>query len=63
VIALVCGWTSAAVSALVGGILAYLLFLLPDKDPARSTATVVVSLGLYAVSSMVIIWPPRATGA
>lgn len=56
IIALVCGWTSAAASALVGGLLAYLLFLLPDTDPARNTATTIVSLGLYAVSSMVIIW-------
>jgi two-component sensor histidine kinase len=56
VIALVCGWTSAAISALGGGILACLLFLLPDKDPAGNMAAVVVSLGLYAVSSMVIIW-------
>ena len=56
VVALVCGWTSAAISALAGGLLAYLLFLLPDKDPAGGTATLVVSFGLYAVSSMVIIW-------
>jgi two-component sensor histidine kinase len=56
VIGLVCGWTSAAISALGGGVLAYFLFLLPDKDPARTTATLVVSLGLYALSSMVIIW-------
>ena len=56
VIAFVCGWTSATFSALVGGILAYLLFLFPDKDPARNSATVVVSLALYGASSIVIIW-------
>lgn len=56
VIAFVCGWASAAISALVGGTLAYVLFLLPDKDLARSSATVIVSLGLYGASSVVIIW-------
>jgi two-component sensor histidine kinase len=56
VIALVCGWTSAAISALAGGILASLLFLLPDQDPARGPATIVVSVGLYSASSFVIIW-------
>lgn len=56
VIAFVCGWASAAISALAGGTLAYLLFLLPDKDLAGSSATVVVSLGLYGASSIVIIW-------
>jgi two-component sensor histidine kinase len=55
-VAFVCGWISAAISALIGGVLAYLLFLLPDKEPARNAATVAVSLGLYFVSSMVIIW-------
>lgn len=56
VIAFVCGWASAAISALAGGTLAYLLFLLPDKSLAGSSATVVVSFGLYGASSIVIIW-------
>lgn len=56
VIAFVCGWASAAISAFVGGTLAYVLFLLPDKDLARSSTTVIVSLGLYGASSIVIIW-------
>lgn len=56
VIALVCGWISAAISAFLGGILAYFLFLLPDKDLARGAATEAISLGLYAASSIIIIW-------
>ena len=56
VIALVCGWIVASFAALLGGILAYLLFLLHNQAVAGGAAALTVSLGLYAASSMIIIW-------
>jgi two-component sensor histidine kinase len=56
VVALVGGVGAASVAAVLGGVIAYLFFILPEGSFAQNAATQVVSLSLYGASSFIIIW-------
>lgn len=56
VVALVGGVGSASLAAVLGGVIAYFLFVLPEGSFSQHAATQIVSLGLYGTSSFIIIW-------
>jgi two-component sensor histidine kinase len=56
VAALVGGVGAASVAAVLGGVIAYFFFILPEGSFAQNAATQLVSLSLYGASSFIIIW-------
>jgi two-component sensor histidine kinase len=56
VVTLVGGVGAASVAAVLGGVIAYVYFILPEGSFAQNAATQLVSLGLYGASSFIIIW-------
>lgn len=56
VVALVGGLGAASVAAVLGGLIAYAFFVLPEGSFAQDAATQLVSLSLYGSSSFIIIW-------
>ena len=56
VAALVGGVGAGSVAALLGGVIAYFFFILPEGSFPQHAATQIVSLSLYGTSSFIIIW-------
>lgn len=54
--ALVGGVGAATVAAVLGGVIAYFFFILPEASCAQNAATQLVSLSLYGTSSFIIIY-------
>ena len=56
VVALVGGVGAGSVAAALGGGIAYFFFILPEGSFPQHAATQIVSLSLYGVSSIIIVW-------
>jgi two-component sensor histidine kinase len=55
IICLLCGWRAALAGATAAGFCAFALFVWPEIGPFGTKATAIISLCLYAASSIVII--------